>query len=148
MDELWDVRLSGRENEPLWQPGKEARDLMNTYCDGGVPPDQIQIERKSDGALFSVRRFLNAIEEERTPVVWAGDRSGLVDSESDGSTSVKLLEGSPLLRTPIAGGWLVCLYGHGLTFVPDEGHAWDGRSVWRDLGRRPGLANLVGEPAE
>lgn len=143
MDELWDVRLVGRENEPLWQSEEDARRLIKTYREDGVPSERVQVVRKSDGAWFSVGGFLNATEEGRKAVVWAGDRV-----TPAGATGVELPDGCSMIRTPIPGGWLVCLFGQGLTFVPDEDHAWDGRSVWRDLGRRPGLADLGGVPAE
>jgi hypothetical protein len=33
------------------------------------------------------------------------------------------------LRASVPGGWLVLIPGHGLAFVPDPMHSWDGNSV-------------------
>lgn len=36
---------------------------------------------------------------------------------------------SAIYRCKVPGGWLVMVYGSGVTFYPDPEHKWDGSSL-------------------
>jgi hypothetical protein len=133
--ELWCVVVVGENRTSAWfadfdRAVEEARQFARSL---GAARVRLRHQRGDEVRELGIdeARFSRAAE---TGVVWEriGGRQYSEEHEPNLPGVAQWADGPDLLRSRIAGGWLVVCAG-AATFVPDAVGAWDGTSsAWLD----------------